>query len=194
MVRLPRIPSLPAAAEDADSALFRNAVAGVRPRQAAAHVPARPGIPAPHPRSRQADEQDVMRELLYGPFDADLADCVETLQYRGPGLQDRVWRRLVRGTYCIEAELDLHGLNREGAYRAVASFIEDCRSCDRRCVRIIHGKGLRSSGRGPVIRTLLGGWLRRRHDVLAFCQARPQHGGSGASYVLLRAAAAAPHS
>ncbi|TAM13056.1 MAG: hypothetical protein EPN72_11180 [Nevskiaceae bacterium] len=192
MIQIPREQLHKVPVEGEDSGLFRAAMAGVKPRSAVAHAATRRAVPAPHPRSREADEQAILHELLDGPFDADLADCVETLQYRGPGIQDRVWRRLVRGRYHIEAEIDLHGLNREQAYLAVAQFIMECRDRDQRCVRIIHGKGLRSSGRGPVLRTLLGGWLRRRDDVLAFCQARPEHGGSGASYVLLRAAATLP--
>lgn len=181
--------SLPATS---DTALFRAAMAGVRQREQATHTHTGRKPPPAQPRSREADERAVMHELLYGNFEPDLADNVEALQHRAPGVQDRVWRRLTRGGYHIDAELDLHGLNRERAYLAVAGFMEECRARDQRCVRIIHGKGLRSTGRGPVIRSLLGGWLRRRNDVLAFCQARPEHGGSGATCVLLRAAPTTP--
>jgi DNA-nicking Smr family endonuclease len=101
-------------------------------------------------------------------------------------LQDTVWRRLRRGAYRIGAELDLHGLNRERARLAVQEFLADCQERNLRCVRIIHGKGLGSPNTGPVIKSLLDSWLRRRRDVLAFCSARPQDGGTGAVYVLLR--------
>lgn len=164
-------------------------MADVRKHAPSSRVRRKPPTPSPRPRSREADDKAVIREVLYGPFDADMADDVDALHHRGPGIQDRVWRRLKRGGYHIGGELDLHGLNREQAYLAVADFITRSRESDVRCIRIIHGKGLRSSGHGPVIRRLLGGWLRRRNEVLAFCPAQRADGGSGATYVLLRAAA-----
>ncbi len=144
--------------------------------------------PTTRPRSLEADDRAVMDELWRGPFEPDPTESIDALAYRGPGIQDSVWRRLRRGGYRITAELDLHGLNRERAYQAVAEFLTDCHVHDQRCVRIIHGKGLGSPNTGPVIRTLLDGWLRRRKDVLAFCAARPHDGGTGAAYVLLRSA------
>lgn len=173
---------------DADAALFRAAMAGVHRRAPAAHVQHHRAPPSARPRSREADDKAVMEELLHGPFEADLADDTEALQYRGAGIQDRVWRKLRRGGFHVNDALDLHGLNREQAYIEVAQFVSGCHQRDARCIRIIHGKGLRSNGNGPVLRRLLGGWLRRRNDVLAFCPAQPCDGGSGASYVLLRAA------
>ncbi|MGH8519242.1 MAG: Smr/MutS family protein, partial [Panacagrimonas sp.] len=81
---------------------------------------------------------------------------------------------------------DLHGLNRDKARTTVVAYVAECRALDRRCVRIIHGKGNGSPNTGPVIKGQLDGWLRKLRDVLAFCSARPQDGGTGAIYVLLR--------
>lgn len=169
-----------------ETELFIGAMTGTRRLPPCPHVHESRAAPSTRPRFREADERAVMRELLYGPFEPDTADDIDALRYRTSGVRDRVWRRLARGAYHIEAELDLHGFNRERAYLAVHRFLIDCGHQDRRCIRIIHGKGLRSPGNGPVIRRLLGSWLRRRRDVLAFCLAQPKDGGSGATYVLLR--------
>jgi DNA-nicking Smr family endonuclease len=173
--------------EDDDNEAFRAAMAGVRRRAAGDRLHARKTPPAPRPRSLEADERAVLDELRHAPLDFESMDSGETLAYRGEGLQDSAWRRLRRGGYRIGAELDLHGLNRDKAQFAVADFLADCHDRGVRCVRIIHGKGLRSPNTGPVIKALLDSWLRRRRDVLAFCSAQPYHGGTGAVYVLLKA-------
>jgi DNA-nicking Smr family endonuclease len=96
-------------------------------------------------------------------------------------------RRLRRGLYPIEDELDLHGLNQSVARDRLADFIARSRDSGRRCVRIIHGKGSRSGARGPVLKAAVNLWLRRHMDVMAFISARAIDGGTGALYVLLRA-------
>ena len=93
---------------------------------------------------------------------------------------------LQRGTYRVAAELDLHGLRWDEAKVVMVRFLAAARDADARCVRIIHGKGLRSKGDGPVIKQRIDGWLRQRSEVLAFCSARREDGGTGAVYVLLR--------
>ena len=180
--------AMPDPADDVD---FRSAMAGVQPRGSSDRVPPPRKPPPPRPRQAEADERAVMAELLeFGMFEPELIESGDTLSYRGPGLQDGVWRKLRRGAYRVRAELDLHGMNRGDAHAAVGEFLAECQSKDVRCVRIIHGKGNRSPNTGPVIKTLLDSWLRRRSDVIAFCSARPHDGGTGAVYVLLRAAPA----
>lgn len=170
---------------DDDASLFRLAAAGVRRQPPSARHSERAPPPSPQPRQRLADETEVLRELLAEP-DPDIVDSGDTLLYRAHGVQDGVLRHLRRGHYRIEGELDLHGYNRERARHAVAEFLLRCRDADRRCVRIIHGKGNGSPNSGPVLKSLLGSWLARRKDVLAYCSARPVDGGTGAVYVLLR--------
>jgi DNA-nicking Smr family endonuclease len=109
------------------------------------------------------------------------------LSHRRPGVRDQVLRRLRRGLIPVEAELDLHGLTQSVARSLTVQFIETSRQSGFRCVRIIHGKGLRSGGRGAILKSALNGWLRRHPDVMAFTSARPIDGGTGAAYVLLRA-------
>jgi DNA-nicking Smr family endonuclease len=108
------------------------------------------------------------------------------LSFHRAGVRVQVMRRLRRGLYPIEDELDLHGLNQTAARDSLADFIARSRDAGRRCIRIIHGKGYRSGARGPVLKTAVDLWLRRHMDVMAFTSARPIDGGSGALYVLLR--------
>jgi DNA-nicking Smr family endonuclease len=170
---------------DDDASDFRAAMNGVRRHAPTERVATRPTPPTPTPRHSTADERAVLLEMLAGP-DPDEFETGETLSYRAPGVQERVLRQLRRGGYRIEAELDLHGLNRDRARVEVAAFLAQCRDLDRRCVRIIHGKGNGSPNTGPVLKQRLDGWLRKVRDVTAFCTARPGDGGSGAIYVLLR--------
>ena len=168
---------------DDDSALFRNLVGDVKPLKDSGRLPPERRAPSARPVQHAADEQEALREMRDGP----LPDVGEELSYRGGGIQDSVFRRLRRGTYRIGAELDLHGMRADEAKLAVVRFLAAAQDADARCVRIIHGKGLRSKGEGPVLKQRLDGWLRQRQDVLAFCSARRDDGGTGAVYVLLRA-------
>jgi DNA-nicking Smr family endonuclease len=166
---------------------FREAMSGVRRQPPANHVAPRAAPPEPLPRQTRADELAVLREMMEEP-EVETLESGDTLSYRAPGIQDSVLRRLRRGHYRIEREVDLHGLNRDRARGEVARFIAECREQDLRVVRIIHGKGNGSPNSGPVLKRQLDGWLRRHRDVLAFCSARPVDGGTGAVYVLLRGA------
>lgn len=110
----------------------------------------------------------------------------DSLCYVGPGLQKRVLRRLKRGYFEIEAELDLHGLTAREAKRLLANFLNRCTADRLRCIHIIHGRGYRSSGQIPILKNKLNLWLRQHLQVLAFCSSSPADGGTGAVYVLLR--------
>lgn len=175
--------------EDSDAALFRAAMAaigGLRARGDSERHPARTPPPPATASFSQADERAVLAQLLALPPDDEL-DHGETLSYSAPGVQDGVLRRLRRGHYRIERELDLHGYNRQHARLAVDQFLAACQRDALRCIRIIHGKGNGSPNSGPILKQLVGGWLRKRRDVLAYASARSVDGGSGALYVLLRA-------
>jgi DNA-nicking Smr family endonuclease len=176
----------PSQMPDDETELFRLAMLGVRPHRPVPRADAGRSAPQPIPHQRRQDELDVLRELL-ADSEPDEIESGDTLLYRMEGVQDGVLRRLRRGHYRIESELDLHGLNRDRAKLAVAQFLARCHERDLRCVRIVHGKGNGSPNSGPVLKALLGSWLRRRKDVLAYCTARVVDGGTGAIYVLLRA-------
>lgn len=129
----------------------------------------------------------MLRESLAGPASLDhLLDSGEELSFLRHGLSRQVLRKLRRGHWVVESELDLHGMNRAQAAEQLALFLRACVARHLRCVRIIHGKGLGSRNREPVLKNLLHKLLPRREDVLAFCQAPAAHGGGGALLVLLK--------
>ena len=95
-------------------------------------------------------------------------------------------RRLRRGHWVLDDQIDLHGARRDEARTLLAAFLRDCIKRNMRCVRVVHGKGHGSVGRQPVLKGKVRGWLMQKDEVLAFCQARAADGGSGALLVLLR--------
>lgn len=167
--------------------LFRQEVAdavALPPANRAA--PDRPRV-KPLPLQRLKDEKQVLIDSLADPWEIlDQGETGEELFFARPGVPAAALRKLKRGGWVIQAELDLHGLRSEEARLALAEFLLACARHDYRCVRIIHGKGLRSKNREPVLKQKLRHWLIQRDDVLAFCQARPHDGGSGAAIVLLK--------
>ncbi|PSQ93106.1 MAG: hypothetical protein BRD57_01940 [Proteobacteria bacterium SW_6_67_9] len=165
--------------------LFREAMAEVNPLETDRRAPDEAPRPEPRARQREADEAAARDALVTGAWDDPEADLAEELSHARAGVQDRVLKRLRRGRYAMQAELDLHGLTRAEAGRELAAFIHDCRSRGLTGVRIIHGKGRRSANEGPVLKPAVAGWLRQRAEVLAFATARPVDGGAGALYVLL---------
>ncbi|HEX9206959.1 MAG TPA: Smr/MutS family protein [Steroidobacteraceae bacterium] len=170
---------------DDDLHEFRRAVADVRPLPAKPHVPARPR-PRPVARFTRAERADVLRESLVVPTDPAALETGEHLSFRRPAVREDVLRKLKRGQFAVEAEIDLHGLGRYAAHEALRQFLNDCVMRNLRCVRVIHGKGLRSGPGGPVLKHVVDHWLRKIENVAAFASARPVDGGTGAVYVLLR--------
>lgn len=173
-----------AAPEDA-RALFLAAIGDVR-RLSFDRVHHEPPPPPAIPKSRQRDERAALAESIGSPELLDLhLEGGDEAAWLAPGMSPSVLRDLRRGRWVIEAHLDLHGMNREEARAEVARFLGECRLKRRRCLRIVHGKGLRSPGREPVLKKLVQGWLAQRREVLAFCQARAADGGAGAVVVLI---------
>jgi len=165
---------------------FRRAVADAEPLAPSKRVVHHQRA-APIPRQRLRDERAALAESLAGPLSID--DALETgeeLVYLREGLQREVLRKLRRGHWVVEDEIDLHGMNRKVAAVSVGEFLRQCRRRGRLCVRIVHGKGLGSRQREPVLKRLLWKWLLRE-EVLAFTQAPAAQGGSGAVLVLLKA-------
>lgn len=149
-----------------------------------AHLP--PAQPAPIPVQHQRDELAVMREAISDEFDVEtLLDTDEALSFRRPGMGPDVVRKLRRGGWSIQRQLDLHGLRREDARDALSAFIREAHKAGLRCVRVVHGKGLGSPGKTPVLKGRVQSWLIQKAEVIAFVQARPAEGGAGALVVLL---------
>lgn len=143
----------------------------------------------PVARQRLRDEQAALAESLSDHPQWDIGiETGEELVYLREGIASHTLRKLRRGHWVIQDELDLHGYTADEARSAVALFLQACLRDGFRCIRIVHGKGLRSKNREPVLKTKVGIWLRQREAVLAFCQARQADGGGGAVIVLLKSA------
>jgi DNA-nicking Smr family endonuclease len=193
-----RLPLRPHGADGGadDAEIFRAAVRDVIPLQSPA--PTALVKPKERPRMRKAaasepdnlDEAMPLIDALPNEEAAAAADAVTgegVLSFQRAGVRIQSMRRLRRGLYPVEDELDLHGFNQAEARGRLADFLARSRDGGCRCVRIVHGKGYRSGARGPVLKTAVNLWLRRHMDVMAFVSARAIDGGSGAVYVLLRA-------
>jgi DNA-nicking Smr family endonuclease len=170
---------------DEDARLFRESVGEVRPLTHDLAEVAAPR-PAPIPRQRLRDERAVLREMAAGLYDAAEIETGDELVFARPGIQLTLMRKLRRGQFAIEAELDLHGYTVADAREALFLFLHDARASGRRCVRVVHGKGNGSQGRQPVLKGKVNHWLRQIDAVLAFASTRPVDGGTGAVYVLLK--------
>jgi DNA-nicking Smr family endonuclease len=177
----------PASAETkvADSALFRAAVTEARPLRTSQRVAPPTAKRVPRARMARAERAAVLAESLAepGPFIETLPG--DELKYRQPGIAEQTLRELRRGDYRVEAALDLHGMTGTEATGAISQFLTSALARGLKCVRVIHGKGMRSGPRGPVLKQTVNTLLRRTNYVLAFTSARDRDGGTGATLVLL---------
>ena len=179
-----------AAKAKAEEDFFALAVGIVKPlplRHRPGHRASLPRVAtAPIAVQHQLDELAVMQEALSDEFDVEtLLDTDDALSFRRPGIGTDVTRKLRKGGWSIQGQVDLHGLRREDAREALVDFIKDATRMGWRCVRVVHGKGLGSLGKTPVLKGKVQSWLIQKQEVLAFVQARPAHGGAGALVVLL---------
>ena len=139
----------------------------------------------PIPRQKLLDEQRVLTESLSDEFDCGTyLEHDEDLFFVRPGIGEDIVKNLRRGFWSIQAHIDLHGMRTDDAREAVATFIHKAVMNDLRCVRIVHGKGLNSQG-APILKIRTRRWLRQKEEVLAYVEAPPEDGGSGAVRILL---------
>jgi len=173
--------------DDKESELFREAVKGARPLKAPRlHHP--PPAPKPIPQQFILDEKQALADSLSDDYiPAHDLETGEELLYLREGHAPDILSKLRRGHWVVQAKIDLHGLVADEARVYVAEFLTDCKKRGVRCVRIIHGKGLGSRNREPVLKNKLRNWLMQRDEVIAYAQARQADGGSGAMIVLLKA-------
>jgi DNA-nicking Smr family endonuclease len=170
---------------DEDANAFRKAMAGVKPL-AAATPPAATPKPRAVARFAGAGQPAELWEARRLPLDARARDTDDVIAFKRPGVRDDALRRLRRGQVPVEGEIDLHGLSRHATHEALRTFIGMALAQRLQCVRVIHGKGLRSGPGGPVLKHFVSDWLGRIESVAAFATARPADGGTGALYVLLK--------
>ncbi len=174
--------------EPDDAALLREALKGVAPLPDSGRVVHPPGRRDPVASQTARDEAEVLRESLAEEMSVELMlESGEELAYQRQGIDRQVLRKLRRGHWVIQDHIDLHGLRVDEARELLVGFLSEALKSGQRCVRIVHGKGHRSPNREPVLKKKVAAWLRHRDEVLAYCQALPADGGSGALLVLLKA-------
>jgi DNA-nicking Smr family endonuclease len=179
--------------EASEEELWASAMNGVRPID-----PGHGTVGPPAPRGApdafwdpDLEAVDALRALVSGDAPFDLADTDEFIEGRVAGLDHHLVRKLRRGDFAVQGHVDLHGMTREEAKGAVERFLRASRNAGKRCVLVVHGRGLHSKDQLPVLKDALKTWLstaRFARHVLAFATARPADGGAGAVYVLLRRA------
>jgi DNA-nicking Smr family endonuclease len=175
----------PVEISDDDRRLFAEAVGPIRSLRTQRAEPHRER-PASEPTQALLDEARVTQELMSSLIDPASIEIGEEISYLKDGVAPRVLRDLKRGRFSIRDEIDLHQMTLPVAREAMKLFLEDNRRADQLCVKIIHGKGLRSRAAGPVLKRMVDSSLRKRGDVIAFASAKPAEGGTGATLVLLR--------
>ena len=173
--------------EQHERELFARSVGPVTAMRASTRAAIKRPPPSPLPRQRERDEAAVLREAISDEFDVEtLLETDDALSFRRDHIGPEVVRKLRRGVWAIQAQLDLHGLRRDEAREQLAAFLRDADRRGLRCVRVIHGKGNGSPGRESVLKGKVKSWLVQKNEVIAFTQARAADGGHGALLVLLR--------
>ncbi len=168
--------------------LFVRAAGVVQPLPQKRHVQLRKALPVPQVMQYQHDKKAVLSEAISDEFDVGtLLDVDELLSFRRPGIGPDVTRKLRAGEWSIQRQIDLHGLRRDEAREHLSFFIREAHQQGIRCVRVVHGKGLGSPGKAPILKSRVHSWLVQKQEVLAFVQAKPADGGGGALLVLLMA-------
>ena len=171
---------------EAERNLFMRAVGKVAPIANQERVWSPPQRPSTRPLQQDLDDEAVMHESMSDDFDiSTLLDADDQLSFRRPGIGTDITRKLRKGEWSIQGQIDLHGLRSDEARNAMGQFIRDAKRMGWRCVRVVHGKGLGSPGKEPVLKSKVQRWLVQKNEVLAFVQAKPSDGGGGALLVLM---------
>jgi DNA-nicking Smr family endonuclease len=174
------------AVNDEDKVAFRLAISGTKPLNAKERAPLHTVKPRPRAKFRRADEAAVLAETLEDNFEIVEQESGGALRFQRQHVGRRTMRKLSRGGFSVQAEIDLHGMTVAEARPRLREFIKYCAEQNRLCIRVVHGKGLGSGERGPVLKGAVNAWLRRWDNVLAFVSTRQVDGGVGAVYVLLQ--------
>ena len=188
MPKRPVTPEVPTVEDADEEALLRDALKGVAPLRDSGKADLQRPLPAPIPVQALRDDAQVLQASLSDQLPMEVGlETGEELVFLRNGLSNLILKKLRRGFWATQDHLDLHGLRSEEARALLVSFLNDALKHGLRCVRIVHGKGLRSRNAEPVLKRKVGNWLGQRDEVLAFVQARAEDGGGGAVMVLLKA-------
>jgi len=172
---------------EAQRNMFANAVGKVQPLPATARVDLKQVAPAAAVLQHELDAQAALAESLSDEMDiTSLLDTDAQLSFRRPGVGVDVVQKLRQGKWSIQRQVDLHGQRSDEARETLSRFIRDAHKQGLRCVRVVHGKGLGSPGKAPVLKDKVQRWLVQKAEVIAFVQAPPHKGGAGAVLVLLQ--------
>ena len=171
---------------DNDIDEFRRAISGAKPLKSEDRVPDKKPKPKPRARFSKADEREVLNQSLKDDVDTIEHGYGAALRFQRASVGRRTMRKLARGGYSVQAELDLHGMTLAEAKPRLADFVDYNAMQGKLCVRVVHGKGLGSGHRGPVLKAAVNRWLRQWESVLAFVSTRQVDGGTGAIYILLQ--------
>jgi len=174
--------------DEDEMALFQAAMRDVAPLPVVDKVIHRDSQVTPVPQKKIHSEPILAEDSLSDHIALEI-EAGDEWSYARPGLSRQTLRRLRRGYWGIQDNLDLHGYTSDKARQELVAFLDACTRNKYRCVRVIHGKGLSSKNREPVLKIRIGNWLMQRGEVLAFCQAKPEDGGGGAILILLKASA-----
>jgi DNA-nicking Smr family endonuclease len=171
----------------AASNLFQAAIGKVKPLAPPQRAKLTPEPPQPIPKQQMLDDAAALQEALSDEVDVTtLLDTDEHLSFRRPGVGTDVTQKLRKGKWSIQKQIDLHGYRSDEAREALGAFIRESHKQGIRCVRVVHGKGLGSPGKAPVLKEKVHKWLVQKSEVVAFVQAQPAQGGAGALVVLLQ--------
>jgi len=169
-----------------DVSLFRRLMGDAKPLRQPGTAPAQRPKVSPKAHFARQDEREALQESLAADIDESETGAGESLRFHRPSVGRRTMRKLARGNFSVQDEIDLHGMTVPQAKDSLHEFIGACELRGYTCIRIVHGKGLGSGNRGPVLKSKVNRWLRQWNEVLAFVSARQIDGGTGAAYVLLR--------
>nr|WP_315464392.1 Smr/MutS family protein [uncultured Rhodoferax sp.] len=179
--------ALEAKRKAAASNLFQAAIGKVKPLEPPQRATLTPEPPKPIPKQQMLDDAAALQEALSDEVDVTtLLDTDDNLSFRRPGVGTDVTQKLRKGKWSIQKQIDLHGLRSDEAREALSAFIREAHKQGIRCVRVVHGKGLGSPGKAPVLKDKVHKWLVQKAEVVAFVQAQPAQGGAGALVVLLQ--------
>lgn len=163
-----------------ESDLFRQALEGVTP------ITAPNRILPPRPIKRTPSTPPASSPVATDNWSDHGADEAAPTSYLRNGLNNMTLRKLRRGQWPIQDNIDLHGHTSEEARVALLAFLTNALNNNYRCVSVIHGKGWRAEGGEGILKIRVRHWLTQQAQVLAFCEPAPSEGGGGAVIVLLK--------
>ncbi|TAF71537.1 MAG: DNA mismatch repair protein MutS, partial [Curvibacter sp.] len=170
--------ALEAKRKAAASNLFQAAIGKVKPMEPPQRAKLTPEPPKPIPKQQMLDDAAALQEALSDEVDVTtLLDTDDNLSFRRPGVGTDVTQKLRKGKWSIQKQIDLHGYRSDEAREALGAFIRESHRNGIRCVRVVHGKGLGSPGKAPVLKEKVHKWLVQKAEVVAFVQAQPAQGG-----------------